>query len=308
MLVGSEGALGVILSATLRVRRRPEKTVFRSWMFPEFGPAVEAVRLMVQAGLRPGVVRLLDAEETDSALALLGGGPKALRSALIGAGLGALSALGRESGRRALLIASFEGEAGLAHREAQLAGALARSGGGFPLGATPGALWIRRRFENPYLRDALLDHGLFLDTLETATGWDALHDLHRDVRRAVQETMARHGTPGYVMAHLSHVYPSGASLYFILVTCQLPGREEEQWTELKRAATDVIVRSGAAVSHHHGIGLDHRPWFECAPGREARVLLRRLKQELDPTGVMNPGKLVPAPNPGSNRPPGQAPS
>ena len=129
-----------------------------------------------------------------------------------------------------------------------------------------------------------------VDTLETATTWDRYLSLHRTVAEAITETM---GDRGAVMAHLSHSYSDGGSIYYTLLAPQKPGRELEQWQEIKNAATKAIVSAGGALSHHHGIGSDHRPWMAEYLGPAGVRALAALKQTFDPQGIMNPGKLMP---------------
>ena len=131
------------------------------------------------------------------------------------------------------------------------------------------------------------------DTLETATTWDRYLALHAAVRDAIRNAL---NDRGQVMAHLSHSYSDGGSIYYTFLAPQERGGEVEQWERVKAAATEAIVRNGGALSHHHGIGSEHRPWMEFYLGAEGLRLLSALKSALDPKGVMNPGKLIlPAP-------------
>jgi alkyldihydroxyacetonephosphate synthase len=132
-----------------------------------------------------------------------------------------------------------------------------------------------------------------VETLETATRWSNVLRLHREVAGAIATALDADGTPGLVMCHLSHVYETGASLYFTFIARQREGEEIEQWRTVKRAASRAIVDGGGTITHHHAVGRDHAPWMEDEVGRQGVATLRALKAELDPAGIMNPGKLLP---------------
>ena len=167
-----------------------------------------------------------------------------------------------------------------------------RAGGGVALGHRPGEAWYRSRYAAPYLRDELLDRGVLVETLETATTWANLLKLHEAVREALRAALAGRGTPPLVMCHVSHLYPSGASLYFTFLA-----RQEEdtlaQWRAAKTAASEAIVAGGGTITHHHAIGRDHRQWLAAEDGELGVEVLRAAKDRLDPAGIMNPGKLLP---------------
>ncbi len=131
-----------------------------------------------------------------------------------------------------------------------------------------------------------------VETLETATRWSNVQSLHRAVGDAIAGTLGAGGTPALVMCHISHVYETGCSLYFTFIARQRPGEEIEQWREVKGAACDAIVDGGGTITHHHAIGRDHRAWMEREVGAAGVDALRALKGELDPDGIMNPGKLL----------------
>jgi alkyldihydroxyacetonephosphate synthase len=168
-----------------------------------------------------------------------------------------------------------------------------RAGGGLPLGTRPGRSWLRSRYLGPYLRDVLLSRGIVAETLETATTWSRLLQLHDAVTRTLQESLRGHGTPPLVGCHVSHLYPAGASLYFTFMARALPGRELDQWRAAKEAASNAIVANGGTITHHHAIGRDHLPWMRDEVGELGVELLRAAKERLDPRGIMNPGKLIP---------------
>jgi alkyldihydroxyacetonephosphate synthase len=286
LLVGSEGVLGVITEATMKLRPRPVERRYEGWMFHAFEEGVEALRTLEQREVIPDVARLLDDNETRLSLALAGGG--SLRGRL-----GRRYVDLRGYGAGCLAILGFEGEPTDVRRRRSVAERLVRRGGGLPLGASPGRAWERDRYAGPYLRDALLDQGLMVETLETAHQWSSLTGLHQAVREAIEHALAACGTPGLVMCHVSHLYPNGASLYFTFLARQREGDELEQWRAVKTAASDAIVEAGGTITHHHAIGRDHTAWMRREVGDLGVELLRSVKASLDPAGILNPGKLLP---------------
>jgi alkyldihydroxyacetonephosphate synthase len=232
----------------------------------------------------PDIARLSDPEETRLTFAQAGGG------AGVKALLGYRLLRGHASG--CLAILGWDGDEDIATRRHTAADVLERHGA-IPLGPGPGKAWAHGRFSAPYLRDTLLDAGVMAETLETATTWSRLLQLHDAVTRALQEALSGHGTPPLVGCHVSHLYPAGASLYFTFMARALPGRELDQWRTAKEAASNAIVANGGTITHHHAIGRDHLPWMRDEVGELGVELLRAAKERLDPRGIMNPGKLIP---------------
>ena len=285
LVVGSEGALGVITRTALRVRPRPEARRFEGFAFASFGEGAEALRVLEQADAAPQVARLSDEEETRVQLALAGGGLKAR------AGGAYLRARGVAGG--CIAICGWEGDPDDVARRRARSVAVLRSHGAVALGQSPGRAWLRGRYHGPYLRDDLLDHGVLVETLETAAQWSALSRLYRAVGEALRSSLGALGTPPLVMCHVSHLYPTGASLYFTFLARAREGEEIAQWRAAKTAATDAIVEAGGTITHHHAVGRDHAPWLRAETGEHGLAALRAVKAELDPVGVMNPGKLLP---------------
>jgi alkyldihydroxyacetonephosphate synthase len=286
MVLGSEGTLGVITRVRARVRPLPERRRYEGWMAADFASGGEIVRALAQADLLPDVVRVSDQGETRLSLALSGtAGP---RPAL-------LSSYLRLRGRAAgcVVICGWEGESEAVERRRALAARLLRSGGAVALGGAPGRAWERGRYEAPYLRDELLDHGYLAETLETAHTWSRLDHLYGEVRAAIGAALATQDTPGIVICHLSHAYRDGASLYFTFLARRRPGAEVEQWRLVKTAACEAIVEAGGTITHHHAVGRDHAPYMRAEVGELGVGVLRAVKERLDPAGIMNPGKLIP---------------
>ncbi len=285
LVVGSEGVLGVICEATLRVRPLPAERRYEGWSFRSFAEGCEALRVMEQADASPDVARLSDENETRLGLALASSGGPAVTIARR-----YLRARGHDGG--CVAIVGFEGTADDVERRRQRSAGLLRAGGGVALGRRPGAAWVRTRYAGPYLRDTLLDRGVMAETLETATSWSNLERLYHAVREALRSTLAERGTPAFVLCHVSHLYRSGASLYFTFFA-----RQEEdalgQWEAAKTAASESIIAGGGTITHHHAIGRDHARWMTAEVGEMGVELIRAAKERLDPAGIMNPGKLLP---------------
>ena len=187
------------------------------------------------------------------------------------------------------MVTGYEGtEEQVAARRAAVTAVLTDLGG-TPLGTEPGEKWVHGRFDGPYLRDALLDHGVLVETLETATFWSGRGRLYADVKSALASTL---GDGALVLCHVSHVYETGCSLYFTVAARQAED-PIAQWQAAKSAASDAIIAAGATITHHHAIGTDHRPWLAQEIGDVGVRVLRAVKAELDPAGVLNPGVLIP---------------
>ena len=295
LLVGSEGALGVITEVVLRVRPRPAVRRYEAFSFPRFEAGTEAFRALVQGGVAPDVARLSDPLETRVSLALSGGEDLKTRALT-----GYLRARGHGDG--CLAIAGWEGASEQAVRGRRAATArVLRAHGAIGLGTPVGSAWEKGRFHAPYLRDELLAHGVMVETLETATTWERLLELHSAVVGALDGALRERGTPPIVMGHVSHVYRAGASLYFTFVARQQAGEELAQWHAAKVAASDAILAHGGTITHHHAVGRDHAPWLAGEVGELGIELLRAAKARLDPDGIMNPGKLLGgAPLPGAD--------
>jgi alkyldihydroxyacetonephosphate synthase len=290
LIVGSEGVLGVITAATLRVRPLPEVRHYEAWSFSSFEEGAEAYRVMEQAGASPDVARLSDEEETRLSKALASPGSRTQQL-----GESYLRLRGHQGG--CLAFTGYEGSPDDVARRRKRAAGLLRAAGAVSLGQQPGRSWLKGRFSAPYLRDDMLGRGTMVETLETATTWTNLHGLYAAVKEALTGALASRGTPPLVVCHVSHLYPSGASLYFTFLARQETGAELDQWGAAKRAAGDAILANSGTITHHHAIGADHIPWMTQELGQLGIEVLRAAKERLDPAGIMNPGKLIPAPGP-----------
>jgi alkyldihydroxyacetonephosphate synthase len=270
LFLGSEGAFGVLTSVTVRVRRLPAEKVYEGWRWPSFVAGAAAMRTLAQAGLLPTVIRLSDESETAINLAR----PEEI---------------GSEAAGGCLMITGYEGEPEAVAAKRGAVTAVLTGLGGESLGEEPGRSWAKGRFDAPYLRDSLLDVGVLVETLETATFWSNLDALYAGVRSALEGSL---GEGTMVLCHISHVYETGCSLYF---TVAQKAAEDTltQWVAAKTAASEAITAVGATITHHHAVGTDHKPWLSAEIGDVGVSVLRAVKADLDPTGVLNPGVLIP---------------
>ncbi|WP_237706675.1 FAD-binding oxidoreductase [Kribbella flavida] len=268
--LGSEGAFGIITSVVVRIRPRPVERFFEGWRFGTFEQGLDAIRRLAQDGPLPTVLRLSDEAETAVNLAdpdVLAGGAGGV-----------------------LAIVGFEGSA-TAVRRAAVAEVLTAAGGE-SAGPGPGETWRQGRYRAPYLRDPLLDEGALVETVETAGFWSKVPELKTAVTAALVKSLSESGTPPLVLCHVSHVYETGASLYFTVV-CAQTDDPLAQWRRAKTAANEAIGRAGGTITHHHGVGTDHREAYQEEIGPLAVEALQAVKRVLDPAAVLNPGILLP---------------
>ncbi len=297
VVVGSEGRLGVITEATVRVHPLPEERDYRGFLFKTFEEGTAFVRTLAQSDMPIAMMRLSDADETFffRVFAALGHQKSDPES------LGFLQRMVlRWNGfpeRACVLLVGLEGSADSVSWSRARVLHMAGRAGAISLGRKPGIQWFERRFAAPYARDPMLDRGLGIDTLETATRWSNIQHLYGQVRTALEEAMAevmpQPGARGLIMAHISHCYPDGASLYFTYVFPRDAEDPVAQWAHLKKAASEAIVEHGGTISHHHGVGTDHRPWIMEEKGPAGVNILRSVQHALDPGNVLNAGKLLP---------------
>jgi alkyldihydroxyacetonephosphate synthase len=284
LALGSEGTLGVITELRLRVRPKASARSYEGWSFRSWAAGLAALQRLARHDLLPDVVRLSDPDETRANLLMASGSSaRALR--------GALRARGHREG--CLLVLGWEGMPTIVRARMRSAASLLRDGGAIRLGRRVGESWRKNRFSAPYLRDRLLDGGLLVETLETAATWSALPTVYDTIRRALRESLTRDGKRPLIMSHVSHGYPTGASLYVTVLADRADALPIQQWLNAKRAATDALLAAGGTLTHHHAVGADHRPWLSREVGPLGVDVLRAVKQRLDPQGICNPGVLLP---------------
>jgi alkyldihydroxyacetonephosphate synthase len=294
IVVGSEGVLGIITEATMQIHRLAGRE-YRGILFPDFRSGAEFMRTCVQERYGASTVRLSNDQET-----ALGFAMKKTSTPFQGFVQRAFK-LHLTKVRRfkmegaCLLIAGLEGSAREIGQKRRPLLALARKFGGVDLGTSVGDRWFAGKYDYPYLRDAVMDHGCMADVTETAVPWSQVVPIHEKVKAAMHAHLRRGASPGYVGCHISHSYPSGACLYFTFGTAQQKGDELGQYLRAKKTIVDVLVEAGAALSHHHAIGYEHLPWMERYLGPCGIKVLAGLKAALDPRDTCNPGKLIPGP-------------
>jgi alkyldihydroxyacetonephosphate synthase len=275
LLLGSEGTLGIVTRAWLRLQRRPTHRASADVAFPDLLAAAEAVRAVVQAGFAPAGCRVLDPVE-----ALLNG---------------------VSDGTEAVLLLAFESAHGPVEDAAGAALAVCRDLGGSASGGvrvggggegTAAGTWRRSFLRAPYLRDALVGLGFISETFETACTWRDLPELHARVTDAVTAALAEICGDGLLTCRLTHAYPDGAAPYFTVIAPAREGAEVAQWRELKAAASEALAAAGGTITHHHAVGRDHRPWYDRQRPEPFARALAAAKTALDPAGVLNPGVLL----------------
>ncbi len=293
MLIGSEGTLGVITEAWMRVRPRPVFKASATVEFEHFATAAfGAVRAIAQSRLGPSNCRLIDP----------------LEAATMGAGDGSatLLLLGFESADvpvgelldQAVAIAVEHGGK-VAARKVTEPGSGGEAGPDAGAGSSGADLWRNAFLMAPYLRDAFVSCGVLSETFESAITWDRFEEFHAEVDRATRSAVAEacgapaegQGSPR-ISCRLTHVYPDGAAPYFTVIAPAVRGGEVEQWDEIKRAASEAIADSGGTITHHHAVGRDHRPWYDGQRPDAFAASLTAAKAELDPAGMLNPGVLI----------------
>lgn len=272
LVLGSEGAFGVITAVTVELRPAPAERRYEGWRFGSFAAGVEGLRALAQDGPLPSVLRLAD----EAATAINLTDP---------------SAVGATGASGSLAVVGYEGSLSRVDSLARETGAALRAAGAEPLGPGPGESWLAGRYSGPYLRDPLLDAGVFVETYETATWWSNMGALYERVGAALREALGAGGGTPIVLCHVSHVYRAGASLYF---TGGGPAASDPiaQARAVKQAVGDAVLAAGGTITHHHGVGRDHREHYAREIGPLGVEILRAVKARLDPAGILNPGVLV----------------
>lgn len=287
IFIGSEGAFGFITSVTLRIRHLPETTRYEGVMFPTYESALAAFRELKQAQVKTAVLRLSDPQETATNLTMAVEGKTA-------AALNKYLEVRKVAGG-CLAIVSWEGTPAQVKADRSQTWTVFKKHKGVSLGRKVGDGWEHSRYAGPYLRDVLMDQGFLVETLETATRWSNMENLRNRVYQALTDSL-RAGNPAapgpHIMSHLSHVYDTGGSLYVTVVAEVEADDPVGQWERAKQAACQAIVDAGATITHHHAVGRDHAPFLAAEIGESGVELLRNIKAQVDPAGIMNPGVLV----------------
>jgi len=287
LVLGSEGRYGIITQATVRVQRRPEDEDFSAIFFHDWQTGANAVREIAQAQIPVSMLRLSDAQETESTLALSG------KEQLVNWADRGLR-LFKYDTDRTLLIFGVTGDKSITRLAEHEVTSIARQHGGFAVGSTIGHMWRKSRFLTPYLRNSLWEHGYAIDTLETALPWNVTIPTSLAIKDAIRTALQVFDERVLVFAHLSHVYADGASIYTTYLWRRSPDPDQTlaEWRAMKDSASRVIVAAGGTISHQHGVGLDHRPYLEAEKGTIGLQLIEAVRQQLDPDRLLNPGKLI----------------
>lgn len=284
-VLGSEGRLGIISRATVRIRPRPAEEGFYGVFFPTWDDGSEAVRAITQAGVPVSMLRLSNPIETETTLILSG------KSWIDLADRG-LRLIGQGDGR-CLLILGVTGSPRLTALARRSARAICRAYGGLFVGEVVGHTWEKSRFYSPYLRNTLWDAGVAVDTLETALPWSRVREASLAIPGAISSAISQLGEQALVMTHLSHIYHDGASIYttFLFRRTADPDLLLERWEAMKGAASREIQQHGGTISHQHGVGYDHKSYLTAEKGPLGLDALRTAAASFDPEGILNPGKL-----------------
>ncbi len=289
LILGSEGRMGILTRVILRISRLPEVNDIHGVFFPSWDYACHAAQALAQAQIPLSMIRLSNPQETAAHLAMAGHAhqikwlKRYLRLRGVDPEQACMGLIGTIGSRKQARVASSE------------AGSIIRRFKGVAVGKRIGKAWKKNRFRSAYLRNTLWELGYAVDTLETAVSWDkvsaTMHRIEKELAQALESVNER----GLVFSHLSHVYATGSSIYttFIFRIADRPQKTLDLWRKLKRAASQTIVQAGGTISHHHGIGQDHRPYLQAEKGALGINTLRQVFAYLDPKGQMNPGKLLP---------------
>jgi len=289
LILGSEGRLGIVTRACMRVRPIAQVESFHGIFFPDWQSGCDAVRTIAQAGIGVSMLRLSDPDETETQLALAGL-PRVMPWVSRG-----LRLVGYGD-TRCILMLGLTGDPGSTAEARSRAFEICRKQGGFVSGTLLGKKWEHNRFRAPYLRNTLWQAGYAIDTLETAVPWSAVDATAIAVKTALRTGLHAANERVHAFAHLSHLYPDGASIYTTYVFRRGATAEEtmERWRQLKGAASQAIVAHHGTISHQHGVGIDHLPYLEAEKGALGMQVLEAARKSLDPDGILNPGKLLPA--------------
>ncbi|MGC1789271.1 MAG: FAD-binding oxidoreductase [Terriglobales bacterium] len=296
LCIGSEGTLGVITEATMRVHAIPDSRQVRGYLFPEFEGGVEAMFECVRQECMPAMVRLNDPDKTALSLAFR---PPASGFTKIAGSLFKtyLRAKGFAQPRACLMLTAFEGSSRGVSLRSQQAEAIYRKCGAVGLGAGAGKSFEATKFDFPHIRDFLLNRNVTSDVSETATVWSNIAKLYQDTTAVLRTEIGKSGVRPWAGCHISHTYPCGASLYFTFAFRQQPGHEMQQYLQVKRAAQQSFIDHGATLSHHHAVGTEHLPWLAADISPVGVKAVSAIKQGLDPANIMNPGRLLPSSTP-----------
>lgn len=287
LVLGSEGRLGILTEATVHITPAAERERFHAVFFADWQAALAAARAITQAETGISMLRVSNAEETDTQLRIAGH-----ESAI--AWLRRYLGLRGVGDRPAMMLFGVTGSRRETHRARADTLAIARHAGGVHVGTRLGRAWAANRFAGAYLRNALWEAGYAVDTMETAVPWSRATATMTAMQQAAHQALNAFGERALAFAHLSHVYDAGCSIYMTLIWRRGSDYDADMahWRAAKRAVSEAIVASGGTISHQHGVGYDHAPYLAAEKGEAGLSLMRAALAELDPHGMMNPHKLI----------------
>lgn len=287
ILLGSEGRFGIITRATVRISSLPEEEKFHGLFFPDWEKGSTAVRELAQNRIPLSLLRLSNSLETRLTLLLAGRERlvQLLNRLLRARGLGE---------EKCLLIFGVTGKEADVKRTRRVTLDICRSYGGVYVGKRMGNEWKKNRFKTPYLRNTLWEHGYAVDTLESAFSWSSLLPAAQAILKELEQGLLDTGEKALSFAHISHVYQTGAGIYVTYLFRLASSAQEtfERWKKLKHKASKAIISQGGTISHQHGVGTDHLPYLEPEKGKVGLAAIEALSKNIDPHGIMNPGKLI----------------
>ena len=296
LCIGSEGTLGVITEATMRVHLRPQSRIVPGYLFPEFEAGIEAMHECVRQECMPAMVRLNDPDKTALSMAFR---PPAspLSEATSKLFKRYLRTRGFDLPRACLMLTAFEGTRRGVARQLRHVQRIYRQYGAVSLGTSAGKTFESAKYDFPHIRDFLLDRNVTTDVSETSTVWSNLAPLYRETMAVLRNGIEESGVQPWTGCHISHTYQCGASAYFTFGFKQQPGREMEQYLRVKRAVQQSFIDHGATLSHHHAVGTEHLPWLAADISPLGIQAIAAIKHGMDPGNIMNPGRLRPSRSP-----------
>ncbi|MGA7081146.1 MAG: FAD-binding oxidoreductase [Terriglobales bacterium] len=296
LCIGSEGTLGVITEATMRVHPRSELRRTHGYLFLDFESGIDAMRECVRKECVPSMFRLNDPDKT--ALSLAFKPPSSQLSRVVsGVMKSYLRVKGFDFMRACLMLTTFEGSKANVARQHSQVNAIYRRFGAVDLGPSTGRSFESTKYDFPHIRDFLMDRGITSDVSETSTIWSNIVPLYRATTAALSAAITESGVKPWVGCHISHTYQSGASLYLTFACRQQQGREMNQYLHAKRAVQQSFIDHRATLSHHHAVGTEHLPWLIDDISPVGVMAVAAIKAGLDPGNVMNPGRLRPSATP-----------
>ena len=288
IFVGSEGTLGVVVEAKMKIHKIPQHNKWITALFKDFESGTNALRSMAQMDYHPAICRLSDTSETQLLSLLDNSESKAIKQHLQKIYKSYLKKRGY--GKPCILMMKFLGQNNDLIITKNVKKILYTNSAKI-LPSSVSANWENKRFSLPYLRETLIQHRILIDMFETSTYWKNIQPLYIHIKKSLNEKSNFFNNGGILFCHISHIYNTGASLYFTMLASQEKDNELSQWNLLKEIVTSAIYEGGGAISHHHGIGKTHKKWYNKQLNKNEKSLLKVIKSHLDPNNILNPGKL-----------------